>query len=140
MVSWRVFSVLVGVGTPIMLLLPPVAPFLSHPSPKKAIAQENSHNLGQRLAFSYLRKIPVTSIPDNLTLEQAEKIQAEFVRYLLPTLGKVVGYKAGLTNEMAQKRFQVSEPVRGVLLSKMLLNNGVTIPANFGTYPMKENV
>ena len=48
------------------------------------------------------------------------KIQAEYNKAIMPTFGKVVGYKAGLTNPNVQKAFGVSAPVRGTLMEKML--------------------
>jgi 2-keto-4-pentenoate hydratase len=41
-------------------------------------------------------------------------------RLIEPHYGRVAGYKAGLTNAAAQKIFNYSAPVRGVLFERML--------------------
>ena len=93
---------------------------------------------GAKLAEHFLKKIPVTSYDQSMTVEQAMKIQAEFIKALKPTFGEVVGYKAGLTNPIAQKAFGVSHPLRGTLLKKMLLKSGAEIEANYGSRPFAE--
>lgn len=93
---------------------------------------------GAKLAEAFLQKTPIPSYDPNLTLDQAMKIQAQFVETLKPAFGKIVGYKAGLTNPNVQKAFGVSAPVRGTLLEKMLMKSGVEIPADFGARPLYE--
>jgi 2-keto-4-pentenoate hydratase len=93
---------------------------------------------GAKLAEDFLKKIPLTSYDQTMTLEQAMKIQAQFVKALMPTFGKVVGYKAGLTNVAVQKALGVTHPLRGTLLKKMLLKNGAVIEANYGIGPFAE--
>jgi 2-keto-4-pentenoate hydratase len=93
---------------------------------------------GAKLAEQFLKKIPVTSHDQAMTMEQAMKIQAQFVNALKPSFGEVVGYKAGLTNSNAQKAFGVSHPLRGTLLKKMLLESGAEIEANYGSRPFCE--
>lgn len=87
---------------------------------------------GARLAEQFLKKIPLSSFDQAMTLEQAMKIQAQFIKGLKPTFGDVVGYKAGLTNPDVQKAFGVTHPLRGTLLKKMLLKTGAEVEANFG--------
>lgn len=48
------------------------------------------------------------------------------------SLGKVVGYKAGLTSKAVQERFKADAPVRGVLLEGMILGDGAVVPASYG--------
>jgi 2-keto-4-pentenoate hydratase len=94
---------------------------------------------GAKLADFYLKKMPAPAPnPSSPTLEQAMKIQAEFIQAIMPTYGKVVGYKAGLTNPAVQKVFGVTAPVRGTLLEKMILASGSTLEANFGARPLYE--
>jgi 2-keto-4-pentenoate hydratase len=93
---------------------------------------------GAKLAEDFLKKIPLTSYDQTMTVEQAMKIQAQFVKALMPTFGKVVGYKAGLTNVAVQKALGVTHPLRGTLLKKMLLKNGAVIEANYGVGPFAE--
>lgn len=60
------------------------------------------------------------------TLEDGFCAQDMIVERLIPSLGPVVGWKAGLTSEKAQAAFGVSEPVLGTLLEGMLLEDGAT--------------
>jgi len=93
---------------------------------------------GARLADFYLKKQPAPALDPAPTLEEAMKIQAEFLAAIKPAYGRVVGYKAGLTNPSVQKVFGVTAPVRGTLLEKMLLKSGTAIEANFGARPLYE--
>lgn len=52
--------------------------------------------------------------------------------------GRIVGYKAALTSEALQKRFKASAPVRGTLFQKMIVADGASVPAKFGTRPLFE--
>jgi 2-keto-4-pentenoate hydratase len=65
-------------------------------------------------------------------LKDAVCARDKIVEALTPGLGPVVGYKAGLTAKPVQERFGASAPVAGVLLEKMILPNGATVPAAFG--------
>jgi 2-keto-4-pentenoate hydratase len=93
---------------------------------------------GTKLADFYLTKLPAPALVPSPTLDQAMKIQAEFNEAITPFFGKVVGYKAGLTNPSVQKVFGVTAPVRGTLMEKMILKSGTTIEANFGAQPLYE--
>jgi len=95
-------------------------------------------DFASQLAEQYLKKTPVSEIDTNMTMEQAAKIQERFVALISKEFGEPVGYKAGLTNPQVQKVFGVNQPVRGTLLTKMMLQNGAVVPANFGTVPMSE--
>lgn len=53
--------------------------------------------------------------------------------------GKLVGYKAGLTNVAVQKRFNTDRPVWGKLYEGMLLANGATVPAQYAARPVFES-
>ncbi|MEA5521563.1 hydratase [Limnoraphis robusta] len=100
------------------------------------IATDSS--LAQQLANTYLKREPVAAINENLSLQQGISIQKEFIKILIPHLGPIVGYKAALTNPIAQQRLNVSHPVRGVLLKQMLLDNGAVVSADFGAIPQFE--
>jgi 2-keto-4-pentenoate hydratase len=93
---------------------------------------------GAKLAEHFLKKTPLTSYDQAMTVEQAMKIQAQFIKSLKPTFGEVVGYKAGLTNVDVQKSLGVTHPLRGTLLKKMLLKSGAEIEANYGFRPFAE--
>ncbi|NER37609.1 MAG: hydratase [Oscillatoria sp. SIO1A7] len=114
---------------------------LSEAEPATETAAPTAARSARQLAESYLSKTPASPAGANLTLEQGKQIQKQFVRELSKTLGPRVGYKAGLTNAAARERFQVAEPLRGVLLEKMLLPNGANgavVPANFGIRAIAE--
>lgn len=70
--------------------------------------------------------------------EAAACSQRKWVAALTPSLGKVVGYKAGLTNPAVQKRFNIDHPLRGALLEKTILKDGAEVPARFGARPFFE--
>jgi 2-keto-4-pentenoate hydratase len=93
---------------------------------------------GETLAKYYLQTVPAPSLDPSLTLDQAMKIQVEFNMNIMPVFGKVVGYKAGLTNPAVQKVFGVTAPVRGTLMEKMILKSGTTLEAAFGARPLYE--
>jgi len=81
---------------------------------------------------------PASGLDKEMSLADAACARQLLVGELAKTQGKVVGYKAGLTNAAVQKRFGTDAPVRGTLFEKMLLNDGVELPAKFGTRPVFE--
>ena len=93
---------------------------------------------GAILAEQFLKKIPLSAYDPAMTMEQAMRVQAQFIRSLKPTFGEVVGYKAGLTNPDVQKAFGVAHPLRGTLLKKMLLKSGAVVEADFGSRSLYE--
>lgn len=95
-------------------------------------------DVASTLAENYLSRTPSTAVDPAMTLEQAYQVQEQFIAKISKAHGKVVGYKAGLTNPDVQKTFGVTEPVRGTLLKKMLLKSGSEVPANFGARPLSE--
>ncbi len=110
----------------------------NHENERSLFSQINTQTLARQLADSYTSKQVLTEFPSNLSLEKANTIQAQFLQLIQPYWGKVIGYKAGLTNQIAQEKFKVSHPVLGVFLEKMLLPSGSKVPANFGARPMFE--
>jgi len=86
-----------------------------------------AQDLGTKLADEFLMKIYSTEVDPGMTMDQAVKIQEEFVARLSKELGEPVGYKAGLTNANIQKIVGVTHPIRGTLLKKMLLESGATL-------------
>lgn len=81
---------------------------------------------------------PVVGLDKEMSQADAACARQLLVSELAKTQGKVVGYKAGLTNAAVQKRFGTESPVRGTLFEKMLLADGVELPAKFGTRPVFE--
>jgi len=92
----------------------------------------------EQLARDYLAKREVQPFPKKLNMNEALRIQRAFVKQLEPTLGKPVGYKVGLVTREMQQRFGVDGPIRGVLLEKMLLDNGAEVPTNLFVRPLLE--
>lgn len=75
--------------------------------------------LAERLLQSYLDNQPfplISLIQPDLSVEQAYSVQRHYVKGRLAN-EKLVGFKAGLTSEPAQKKFNVSQPVVGVLFA-----------------------
>lgn len=73
-----------------------------------------------------------------MTLAGALCGQRKLVAALAASHGPVVGYKAGLTNPVVQKRFNIDSPVLGTLTSKMMLKDGAEVPVSFGARPLME--
>jgi 2-keto-4-pentenoate hydratase len=89
------------------------------------------------LAEAYLAGKPAAN-PEGLNMAAGECTRAKFNKLIAPKLGKVVGYKAGLTNPAVQKRFNHNAPVYGPLYANMLLPDGSLVDANFGARPLYE--
>ena len=89
------------------------------------------------LAQSYAAKTPAPNFPA-LSDEDGACTRAKFNALLAARLGKVVGYKAGLTNPAVQKRFNTDKPVWGKLYEGMVQPSGFTTQAGFGARPLYE--
>jgi len=87
---------------------------------------------------NYLALKDVPQWTGSADYDQAVRVQDSFVRQLIPKLGKPVGWKVGLVTKEAQDRFNIDHPVRGQLLSKMMLPNDATVPLNYGVRPVCE--
>ena len=92
----------------------------------------------QRLADDYLARRITPAFPQGLTLEEARDAREAFVKKLQPDLGRPVGHKVGLVSRAMQDRWGVDQPVRGVLLEKMLLTNNAEVAADCGAKPLLE--
>ncbi|MBI1206449.1 MAG: hypothetical protein GC191_04065 [Azospirillum sp.] len=91
-----------------------------------------------RLAADVTALIPARGFGPGLSLADGACARDQLVARLTATLGGRIGYKAGLTNAAVQRRFGVDQPVRGILLEKMILADGATVPARFGARPVFE--
>ncbi len=96
------------------------------------------NNLVKIIKEHYFKKKCIANFSGNFTFKQALNIQKKFINFLLPNLGELIGYKAGLTNKKIQNKFNTNQPVLGSLLERMLLPSGTTVPAKFGAVPMLE--
>jgi 2-keto-4-pentenoate hydratase len=89
-------------------------------------------------AEKFLAREPLPAMP-GLSLADGACAQARLVDALVPRLGTLVGWKAGLTNEAVQRAFGVNHPVRGALLRDMMLADGAQVAAAFGAVPRFES-
>ena len=76
--------------------------------------------------------------PENLNEADGACSRAKLNALLEKRYGKVIGYKAGLTNPAVQKRFNYDQPVWGKLYEGMVLKNGAVVEAGFGARPLFE--
>ena len=89
------------------------------------------------LVANYVAKKPAANI-EGLSDADGACTRAKVNSLLAQRLGKVVGYKAGLTNPAVQKRFNTDKPVWGKLYEGMVLANGAAVEAGFGARPLFE--
>ena len=89
------------------------------------------------LAGHFAAKTPAPNF-DTLSDEDSVCSRAKLNALLAGKLGKVVGYKAGLTNPAVQKRFNTDKPVWGKLYEGMIQKDGFTVEATFGARPLFE--
>lgn len=89
------------------------------------------------LAAHYAARTPAPNFPA-LSDADAACTRARLHALLSQRLGKVVGYKAGLTNPAVQKRFHTDQPVWGRLYEGMVQPSGSTVDAAFGARPLYE--
>lgn len=76
--------------------------------------------------------------PENLSDADGACTRAKVNMLMAQRLGKVIGYKAGLTNPAVQKRFHTDKPVWGKLYEGMVLSSGATVDPAFGARPLYE--
>lgn len=86
----------------------------------------------------YVAREPLPNPPQNLSIEAGLCGRARFEQALGSRYGRVVGYKAGLTNAAVQQRFNYPQPVRGTLFEAMLLPDGAHVPVRYGARPIYE--
>lgn len=89
------------------------------------------------MAEKIVAKIPATT-PEGLNEADGACSRAKLNALLEKHYGKVIGYKAGLTNPAVQKRFNYDQPVWGKLYEGMVLPSGATVEAAFGARPLFE--
>lgn len=89
------------------------------------------------LVANYVAKKPAANI-EGLSDADGACTRAKVNSLLAQRFGKVVGYKAGLTNPAVQKRFNTDKPVWGKLYEGMIEQSGASVPAVFGARPLFE--
>jgi 2-keto-4-pentenoate hydratase len=122
-----------------------IATFLLFASVAGAAAAQACPSADQvrALARDWENRVPVRGLRV-AQMDEAVCGRALFVAELGKELGRTVGYKAALTNPEIQAALRVREPVRGVLLDKMLLRSdaqspaGPVVPANYASRPLVE--
>jgi 2-keto-4-pentenoate hydratase len=94
------------------------------------------------IAAKWIDKQPLRGLSSAMTLFDAECARERFVAQLRAHKdygGRIIGYKAALTNAAVQKRFGASAPVRGVLLSRMLtMETALPVSGDYGARPVFE--
>lgn len=91
------------------------------------------------MASSLIANAPVEPFGRDLTLEDALCAQAKLVLAMVKHLGRPVGWKVGLTNEAAQKRFGVTHPLAGPIYEATVRGrSGDKLPAKFAAVPVVE--
>jgi 2-keto-4-pentenoate hydratase len=110
--------------------------------PLSAAAQCSGEAAVAELAARWIEQQPLRGISPALSLEVAQCARERFVAQLQAHKdygGRVVGYKAALTNAALQKRFGASAPVRGVLLTPMpTMESALPVRGEFGVRPVFE--
>lgn len=86
----------------------------------------------------YVARQQIALPPESMTMEGALCGRDKVARLLAEPYGRVVGYKAGLTNPAVQKRFNYGQPIRGTLFERMIVADNAEVPANFGARPVFE--
>lgn len=89
------------------------------------------------LVASYAARTPAAN-PENLSDADGACTRAKVNQLLAQRMGRVIGYKAGLTNPAVQKRFNTDKPVWGKLYEGMVLQSGAAVDAAFGARPLYE--
>ena len=112
-----------------LLLAPAASAFAACPDPAQAEAMVKKWEQAE----------PIRGLPAGLNMDEAVCMRNELVKALQRRLGRVIGYKAGLTSKAVQQRFGYDQPVRGVLLAGMLWpETRDPLPASFGARPVVE--
>ncbi len=104
------------------------------PPPSKAVAEA-----GEELAVRFLEKKPIAAVPTVVFGQgRPPQIRDAMVERLVPRLGPPVGYKIAFATPQMQSLGGVTEPSYGVLLRDMMMQSGVTLPADFAINPQVE--
>jgi 2-keto-4-pentenoate hydratase len=92
-----------------------------------------------QIVAGWLDKQPLRGLPQSMSLDVATCVRERVVAGLMPTQGRVVGYKAALTNPDVQKKFGAPAPIRGTLLARMLtMESAFPVEVKFAARPVFE--
>lgn len=90
-------------------------------------------------AYLYLKREPLPLPPRALSMEQARCASRTFLKGIIPSAGRIVGYKSEQMPMSGEDGQQKMVAVRGNLLERMLLPNGVALSASrYATQPRME--
>lgn len=96
-----------------------------------ARSEEDVQRAARDILLAYKNRTPIGVWPYALAPDEAAATRRIVVERLARDLGPVVGYKAALTNRVAQERMGIRSPVLGYLLRDMLLRPGSKVPLDF---------
>jgi 2-keto-4-pentenoate hydratase len=123
-------------------VLPCVAALLLNVLPLSAFAQCPEEGAMAETVARWLDKQPLRGLSSAMNLRDAECARERFVAQLRAHKaygGRIVGYKAALTNVAIQQKFGATTPVRGVLLSRMLtMETALPVYGDYGARPVFE--
>ena len=103
--------------------------------------QEKIKQYGDELYEAWLQRKPVAPLRERepeITIEDAYKIQEQFVARRVAAGEKIIGKKIGATSKPVQDFLGVYQPDFGMLLSGMVYNEGDTIPLDTLIQPKAE--
>jgi 2-keto-4-pentenoate hydratase len=103
-----------------------------------ALAEPPTPAVINQLTEDYFARRPSQTIHAGMSLADAHKAQQDFVARLIPKLGESAGFKVGLTSKAVQETVGATGPMRGVLLRSMLMKDGASVSAKFGSRPIWE--
>ncbi|MFG6097439.1 hypothetical protein SPB21_19400 [Leptothoe sp. ISB3NOV94-8A] len=142
MKNWRWLK---GIGLGILMAGGATAIHAAEPLPQTLqplrLAQSYTDLVAVSLFQHYSAGYPAPILTEGLSSRQIDSIHLSFVRRLIGDAGdegSVVGYKVALTNTKAQSQLGISHPLYGFLLENMLLEDGATLPLEFGSRPQAE--
>ena len=142
MKNWRWLK---GIGLGILMAGGATAIHAAEPLPQPLqplrLAQSYTDLVAVSLFQHYSAGYPAPILTEGLSSRQIDSIHLSFVRRLISDAGdegSVVGYKVALTNNKAQSQLGISHPLYGFLLENMLLEDGATLPLEFGSRPQAE--
>lgn len=85
----------------------------------------------ERIVAAYRQLAPV-AIDAGISRGAAFGVQKQVVETLRGELGGVAGYKAGLTSQAAQDKFDAKQPILGTLFKDMILDSGAEVSLGRG--------
>ena len=139
MKNWRWLQ---GIGLGVLMASGATAIHAADPLPNPLqLAQSYADLVAVSLFQHYSAGYPAPVLTEGLSSRQIDVVHLNFVRRLIADAGDeggVVGYKVALTNPVAQAQLGISHPLYGFLIENMLLEDGASLPLEFGSRPQAE--